>query len=77
VLKRISKVALILLGVVALTLLAFYIATNSQLSLTGSGLQNGEATVETDLPNATCKKVVRLAWPPVRLECEEKEELED
>ncbi len=57
--------------------LAVYLANNSQLSLSGSSLQNGEATVETDMPNARCKKVVRLAWPPVRLECEEKEELED
>lgn len=75
--RRVSKVALVVLALFVLALIAFYIATNSQIALTGSSLQNGEATVATELPNATCKKVVRLGWPPVRLECEEKEKLED
>jgi hypothetical protein len=74
VLERISKIALVLLALGALAVIAFYIATNSRVTLTGSSLQNGEATVKTDLPNAECEKVVRLAWPPVRFECEEKGE---
>jgi hypothetical protein len=65
-----------ILGVIAFTALAANLAHNSELSLTGSSWQNGEATVATDLPNATCKKVLRLGWPPVKLECEEKK-LED
>jgi hypothetical protein len=65
------------LAVLVLAVIAFYVANNSRFKLTGPSLQNGEATVATDLPNATCKKVVRLAWPPVRLECEEKEPSEN
>jgi hypothetical protein len=63
----------VILGVIAFIVLVVNIARNSEISLTGSNLQNGEATVETDLPNTTCKKVLRLAWPPLKLECEEKE----
>jgi hypothetical protein len=71
--RRVWISLVVILGVIALIALAVNMASNSELSLTGSSLQNGEATIETDLPNATCKKVLRLAWPPVRLECEEKE----
>jgi uncharacterized membrane protein YjgN (DUF898 family) len=72
--RRAWSIVAVILGIVVSISLAITIASNSRMSLTGSGLQNGEAHVKTDLPNATCKKVVRLAWPPVRLECEEKEE---
>lgn len=71
--RRVWISLVVILGVIALIALAVNIASNTRFSLTGSNLQNGEATVQTNLPNATCKKVVRLAWPPVRLECEEKE----
>jgi hypothetical protein len=72
--KRRGWIALaVILGITVFIALAINIANNSRVSLTGSSLQNGEATVETDLPNATCKKVLKLAWPPLKLECEEKE----
>lgn len=71
--RRVLLTGIILLAIAAFVTLAVSLARNSSFSLSGKGLQDGEATVETELPNAKCKKVVRLAWPPVRLECKEKE----
>jgi hypothetical protein len=72
--RRVLIAAAIVVGLAVFVALAFSLANNSRFSLSGSSLQDGEATVETELPNATCRKVLRLGWPPVRLECEEKEE---
>ncbi len=69
---RIWRLLAVILGVIILVALTINVASSSSFSWSGNGLQNGEATIQTDLPNATCKKVVRLAWPPVKLECEEK-----
>ena len=70
-------VIIIIVATIALIALVLSIANNSRMSVSGSSLQDSEATVETTLPNVTCRKVVRLAWSPVRLECEEKKELQD
>lgn len=71
--RRGLVVLVIVLGIAGFIAIALSIANNSRLSISGSNVQDGEATVETDLPNATCRKVLRLGWPPVRLECEEKQ----
>jgi hypothetical protein len=72
--RRVLVALAIILGLAGFVALAFSLATNSRFSISGSSVQDGEATVETDLPNVTCRKILRLGWPPVRLECEEKEE---
>ncbi len=59
---------LILLSIIGF---AIYIAQNTDFNLSGSSLENGQATFETDFPNATCRKVLQFGFPPLRLECKE------
>jgi hypothetical protein len=56
--------------------LAIYIFSNTTLHLSGSSLENGEFSMESEFPNATCRKVIQFGFPPIKLECEEKEDSE-
>ena len=71
--RRVLVALVIVLGIAGFIAIAFSLASNSRLSISGSSLEDGEATVETDVAGATCRKVLKLGWPTVKLECEEKE----
>jgi hypothetical protein len=71
--RRVLMTVAIVLGVTVFIVIAFSLASNTRLSLSGNSLQDGEATFETDVAGATCRKVLHWGWPPVKLECEEKE----
>lgn len=63
----------ILIGVVLVFALlgwTVYLFGNTRLSLRGSSLEDGSLTFETQFPNASCRKVVILDFPFVKLECE-------
>lgn len=66
------KILLSLLILAALVGVAFYTLSNTRLELSGSSLQDGSLTVETNLPNAKCRKVLKRSFPFVELECHEK-----
>jgi hypothetical protein len=61
------------LGIAGVIALAVYLAGNSQINISGASIKNGELTATSDFPNATCRKILRLGFPPFRLECKEKE----
>ena len=65
------RILLLLLGITVLISLAAYLLSSTRLTVAGSGLEDGHLTVETQFPNATCKKVLSGEFPFVRLECDE------
>ena len=63
----------ILLGVVltlALLSLAVYLFGNTRLNVQGSNLADGSLSLETQFPNATCRKILTLDFPFVKLKCD-------
>ena len=66
------KLLLSLLVLTLLISLAGYMLANTRLAITGSGLKDGSLSVETTLPNATCRKVLKRSFPFVELQCSEK-----
>ena len=63
----------ILLGVVltlALLSLAIYLFSNTRLQVQGSSLDEGSLSLETQFPNATCRKIFTLNFPFIKLKCD-------
>jgi hypothetical protein len=74
--SRRGILALIFALVFAL-LFGAYLLGNSKLELQGSSLAAGSLKVETELPQATCSKVLTRDFPFVKLNCEQKAETEE
>ena len=66
------KLLLALLALAATVSLASYMLSNTRLELSGSGLEDGNLSVETELPNASCQKVLKRQFPFVEFKCTEK-----
>lgn len=65
------KFLLSLLALLLTVSLAVYLLANTRLELKGSGLEDGSLSIETNLPNATCQKVLKPQFPFVTFDCSE------
>ena len=70
-------IVLLLIGLVSAILLGVYLLSNARLELQGSSLEDGALKLETQLPQATCSKVLSRTFPFVKLTCEPKSEPEN
>lgn len=68
--KRYGLRLLVVLSLLALGLAAAYLLENSRLEIAGSSAANGSVTVETALPQTTCRKTLSWSFPYVRLNCD-------
>lgn len=68
--KRYGLRLLVVLSLLALGLVVAYLLENSRLEVAGSSAANGSVTVETALPQATCRKTLSWSFPYVRLNCD-------
>jgi len=66
------KLLLVLLALAVIFSLASYMLSNTRLELSGASLEDGSLSVETELPNAKCQKVLKRQFPFVTFKCAEK-----
>ena len=53
-------------------ILATILLSQTRFSVHGSTLENGSVTLETTLPNASCKKVLQSNFPFITFVCAQK-----
>lgn len=66
---RIVRGIILIAGVALFALLATAVLSNTQLRIEGSSTEDGRMVVETQLPQARCRKELSTSFPFVRFRC--------
>lgn len=70
--RRTAGLLAVLAALALLAALAAWILGNTRFELATARGEGGALTVETELPAATCRKVLTAEFPWVRFECDER-----
>jgi hypothetical protein len=73
VMKKYLSYIFVVFALILVIVLAFYIFGSTTFTLSGTDANDGQLSAETEFPKARCRKIIQFKFPPVKLECEEKD----